>query len=197
MRISLTFLILILCFQFISKAEDVSDFEIEGMSIGESLLDFMSEKQINEALGSEKAYFYENKFVTISTWDNRGNYETYDNVGVILKQGDSTYKIYGLEGLLITQDGNIDDCYKKQESIAKEILIVAGDKYNLNRWFLEKNRKTKEQLAVRYLDFEIIDSDRKPISIVCFDINRSGDKYTRLVVAVDSEEFDKYLDNVY
>ena len=68
---------------------------------------------------------------------------------------------------------------------------------NLKRWFLEKNRKTKEQLAVKYLDFEIIDSDRKPISIVCFDINRSGDKYTRLVVAVDSEEFDKYLDTVY
>ena len=197
MRIYLTFLILIFCFQFISKAEDVSDFEIEGMSIGESLLNFMSEKQITEALGSEKAYFYENKFVTISSWDNRDNYETYDNVGIILKQDDSTYKIYGLEGLLINQDGNIDDCYKKQESIAKEILIVTGDKYNLKRWFLEKNRKTKEQLAVKYLDFEIIDSDRKPISIVCFDINRSGDKYTRLVVAVDSEEFDKYLDTVY
>ena len=197
MRIYLTFLILIFCFQFISKAEDVSDFEIEGMSIGESLLNFMSEKQITEALGSEKAYFYENKFVTISSWDNRDKYETYDNVGIILKQDDSTYKIYGLEGLLINQDGNIDDCYKKQESIAKEILIVTGDKYNLKRWFLEKNRKTKEQLAVKYLDFEIIDSDRKPISIVCFDINRSGDKYTRLVVAVDSEEFDKYLDTVY
>ena len=197
MRISLTFLILILCFQFISKAEDVRDFEIEGMSIGESLLNFMSEKQITEALGSEKAYFYENKFVTISSWDNRDNYETYDNVGIILKQDDSTYKIYGLEGLLINQDGNIDDCYKKQESIAKEILIVTGDKYNLKRWFLEKNRKTKEQLAVKYIDFEIIDSDRRPISIVCFDINRNGDKYTRLVVAVDSEEFDKYLDTVY
>ena len=197
MRISLTFLILILCFQFISRAEDVRDFEIEGMSIGESLLNFMSEKQITEALGSDKAYFYENKFVTISSWDNRHNYETYDNVGIILKQDDSTYKIYGLEGLLITQDGNIDDCYEKQESIAKEILIVTGDKYNLRRWFLEKNRKTKEQLAVKYLDFKIIDSDRKPISIVCFDINSSGDKYTRLVVAIDSEEFDKYLDTVY
>ncbi len=85
MRISLTFLILILCFQLISKADDVGDLEIEGMSIGESLLDFMSENQINEALGSEKAYFYENKFVTISTWEISGNYETYDNVGVILK----------------------------------------------------------------------------------------------------------------
>ena len=197
MRFFLIILILILSFQSWTKADDVSDFEIEGMSIGESLLNFMSEKQITEALGSEKAYFYENKFVTISSWDNRDKYETYDNVGIILKQDDSTYKIYGLEGLLINQDGNIDDCYKKQESIAKEILIVTGDKYNLKRWFLEKNRKTKEQLAVKYLDFEIIDSDRKPISIVCFDINRSGDKYTRLVVAVDSEEFDKYLDTVY
>ena len=197
MRVFLSVLILIFSLLSWTKADDVSDFEIEGMSIGESLLNFMSEKQITEALGSEKAYFYENKFVTISSWDNRDKYETYDNVGIILKQDDSTYKIYGLEGLLINQDGNIDDCYKKQESIAKEILIVTGDKYNLKRWFLEKNRKTKEQLAVKYLDFEIIDSDRKPISIVCFDINRSGDKYTRLVVAVDSEEFDKYLDTVY
>ena len=197
MRVFLSVLILIFSLLSWTKADDVSDFEIEGMSIGESLLNFMSEKQITEALGSEKAYFYENKFVTISSWDNRDKYETYDNVGIILKQDDSTYKIYGLEGLLINQDGNIDDCYKKQESIAKEILIVTGDKYNLRRWFLEKNRKTKEQLAVKYLDFKIIESDRKPISIVCFDINRSGDKYTRLVVAVDSEEFDKYLDTVY
>ena len=197
MKLFLSVIILIFGFQSWTKADDVSEFEIEGMSIGESLLNFMSEKQITEALESENAYFYENKFVTISSWDNRDKYETYDNVGIILKQDDSKYKIYGLEGLLINQDGNIDDCYKKQESIAKEILIVTGDKYNLKRWFLEKNRKTKEQLAVKYLDFEIIDSDRKPISIVCFDINRDGDKYTRLVVAVDSEEFDKYLDTVY
>ena len=197
MKILLSVLIFIFSLQYLVKADDVSDFEIEGMSIGESLLNFMSEKQIKEALGSEKAYFYENKFVTISSWDNRDKYETYDNVGIILKQDDSTYKIYGLEGLLINQDGNIDDCYKKQESIAKEILIVTGDKYNLKRWFLEKNRKTEEQLAVKYLDFKAIDGDRKPISIVCFDINRSGDKYTRLVVAIDSEEFDKYLDTVY
>ena len=197
MRIIFSIIIVIFNIQSWTNADDIRDFEIEGMSIGDSLLNFMSEKQIKEALGSEKAYFYENKFVTISSWDKRDKYETYDNVGIILKQDDSTYKIYGLEGLLINQDGNIDDCYKKQESIAKEILIVTGDKYNLKRWFLEKNRKTKEQLAVKYLDFEIIDSDRKPISIVCFDINRDGDKYTRLVVAVDSEEFDKYLDTVY
>ena len=94
MKLFLSVIILIFGFQSWTKADDVSEFEIEGMSIGESLLNFMSEKQITEALESEKAYFYENKFVTISSWDNRDKYETYDNVGIILKQDDSTYKIY-------------------------------------------------------------------------------------------------------
>ena len=110
MRIIFSIIIVIFNIQSWTNADDIRDFEIEGMSIGDSLLNFMSEKQIKEALGSEKAYFYENKFVTISSWDNRDKYETYDNVGIILKQDDSTYKIYGLEGLLINQDGNIDDC---------------------------------------------------------------------------------------
>lgn len=197
MRIFLSILILLFSLQSLAWSDDVRDFEIEGMSIGESLLNFMSEKKINEALESEKAYLYENKFVTISTWNNRDNYETYDNVGVILKQDDFTYKIYGLEGLLITQDGNIEDCYKKQESIATEILNITDNNYNIDRWFLKKDRRKQHQLAVKYLDFKTTNIERKPISIVCFDINRSGDKYTRLVVAVDSEEFDKYLDTVY
>ena len=89
MKLLLSVIILIFGFQSWTKADDVSEFEIEGMSIGESLLNFMSEKQITEALESEKAYFYENKFVTISSWDNRDKYETYDNVGIILKQDDN------------------------------------------------------------------------------------------------------------
>ena len=44
-------LILILTFSFQpwTKADDIKDFQIEGMSIGDSLLDFMSEKEINNS----------------------------------------------------------------------------------------------------------------------------------------------------
>ena len=49
-------LILILTFSFQSwaKADDISDFQIEGMSIGDSLLDFMSKKKIDNIIKSEK-----------------------------------------------------------------------------------------------------------------------------------------------
>ena len=44
-----TYLFLILfSFSAPSFADDISDFEIEGISIGDSLLDYMSEEEIKE-----------------------------------------------------------------------------------------------------------------------------------------------------
>ena len=39
-------LILLLSFQSLTKADDIRDFQIEGMSIGDSLLDYFSETEI-------------------------------------------------------------------------------------------------------------------------------------------------------
>lgn len=47
-------LILALSFQSLVKAEDISDFEIEGMSINKSILDYMS---VNEVLDNTLPYF--------------------------------------------------------------------------------------------------------------------------------------------
>ena len=46
MRIFLTVLILIFSFQSWSKADEIKDFEIEGMSIGDSLLNYHSKEII-------------------------------------------------------------------------------------------------------------------------------------------------------
>jgi len=50
MRLFLSILILILNLQSWVKADDVSDFEIEGMSIGDSLLNYMTKKEIEDLL---------------------------------------------------------------------------------------------------------------------------------------------------
>ena len=46
MRVFLAVLVLIFSFQSWTKADDIRDFEIEGMSIGDSLLDYFSESEI-------------------------------------------------------------------------------------------------------------------------------------------------------
>ena len=50
MKKLLLVLILILGFQTLVKADDIRDFEIEGISVGDSLLNFFSKKEINDNL---------------------------------------------------------------------------------------------------------------------------------------------------
>ena len=46
MKVFISILILIFSFQSLTKADDIKDFEIEGMSVGDSLLDFFDQKKI-------------------------------------------------------------------------------------------------------------------------------------------------------
>jgi len=193
MKVFITVLVLIFSFQSLAKADDISDFQIEGMSIGDSLLDFMSENQIKDALKSEYAFFYKDKFATISGGDIKDKFATYDNVGFVIKLNDESYKIFALEGTFSTKNGNIQDCYKKQNIIADDVQKIIKTKYERDTWFVEKNRLKKHHLSIKYIDF-ISTNNRRPISLVCFDINKSGIKYTRLTVAIDSVEFDQFLD---
>ena len=45
-----TLIILVLLFSSSVVAEDISDFEIEGMSVGDSLLDYFSEAEIRDSI---------------------------------------------------------------------------------------------------------------------------------------------------
>ena len=59
MRVFIAVLVLILNLQSWTKADDISDFQIEGMSIGDSALKFFSESQIKNTayiLGTDDKY---------------------------------------------------------------------------------------------------------------------------------------------
>ena len=201
MRVFIVVLVLILSLQSWSKADDVSDFEIEGMSTGDSLLDYMSVDQIKKALSHRTTFFYpkeyENKkFASIGVRSQDLNrkpkkFKIYDEVGVIIDSNSNNFEIFALEGTLISRNGDIKDCYKKQIEIADEIRKIIPSKYKKDVWFLEKERLRKSDLSVKYIDFRT--SKRKPFQLVCYDKNENGYKYTALYVAVDSITFDKFL----
>ena len=52
MNLTKVLIIIFLTFSFhnITKADDIRDFEIEGMSIGDSLLDYFSENEIKNSI---------------------------------------------------------------------------------------------------------------------------------------------------
>ena len=63
MKKFLAVLILIFTLQTPSQADDIRDFQIEGMSIGDSLLDYFSEEEIinKQNSYSDKGYMYKSK----------------------------------------------------------------------------------------------------------------------------------------
>ena len=76
-------IILVLLFSSSVLAKDISDFQIEGMSIGDSLLDFISSEKINEKINSysDKGFIYNSKkyyALTFNSNDFNSNLKLYD-----------------------------------------------------------------------------------------------------------------------
>ena len=120
MKIFIAILVLIFSLQSWTKANDIRDFEIEGMSIGNSLLDHVSLKRIK----SIHTHYYpkSKKYVGYMRIKEAS---FYDQVAVRVVDGDKNYKIASINGILVYKD-NISECYKKKKEITKEIYSEIG-----------------------------------------------------------------------
>jgi len=93
-----TYLFLILfSFQASSWADDISDFEIEGMSIGDSLLDYFSKKEIKDNTNTD--YYTNNKYTSVEFFGLPA-FKIYDTVGFNYKTDDKKYIIDAIGGTL-------------------------------------------------------------------------------------------------
>ncbi len=119
-----TYLFLILfSFSAPSFADDIRDFQIEGMSIGDSLLDYVTEEEIKNNLKPRYyPYIKDKKFITTEL-SKFAFFQIYDSLQVVFKTNDKKYKIYGLHGVIFYRE-NISDCYKKTEEIEEELSEI-------------------------------------------------------------------------
>ena len=104
-------------------ADDISDFEIEGISVGDSLLDYLSKDEIlDEFKITSNHYKYLNnttKFGEAYIF-NGENFKTYENLSFFVKTDDKKYKIFMIRGMLDFVE-DLEGCLKKQKEIANEI----------------------------------------------------------------------------
>ena len=109
-------ILLIFNIHFFAKAEDIREFEIEGMSIGDSLLDFMTKKEINKNIldyfPDERKYYVVGKTSDLNT---------YEQIEIYLKTGDKNYIIRTL-GAFIEFSGK--ECLLMKKEIDKEFKQI-------------------------------------------------------------------------
>ena len=119
MKRLLLILILILSFQTWTKADDIRDFEIEGISIGDSLLEYTDKKYILEEI--KNAYFYPNskKFAVINF--NKDNLKLYDDLNITFKPKDTKFIIHSLKGIA---NKDLDECLRLKKIVNTDISKI-------------------------------------------------------------------------
>jgi len=112
----------ILSFSIPSYSDDIQDLQIEGVSIGDSLLNYTSKKKIlSEIKKNEPTYNYlNNDFGEVYL---RNNFKEYDFLSFFVKQKDKLYTIYSIAGMIMYDD-KIEQCLAKQKEIEKQLSSI-------------------------------------------------------------------------
>ena len=105
----------------ISYSNNIKDFTLEGMSIGDSTLDFFSEKEI---LDSRMDYYKKDDFITIG-FNDHPTLKQYDWLQITYKKNDKKYFVESLDGVLSFKN-DFNGCLKKKSKIVVEIKNMTG-----------------------------------------------------------------------
>ena len=95
MRAFIALLVFIFGLQTCTKADDISDFQMEGISIGDSLLNFSTEKKIKSAKSNRQ---YPNDKFIIYEADKFLEINNYNFFAVTIKKNDKKYIITSMSG---------------------------------------------------------------------------------------------------
>ena len=185
MRVFIAVLVLVFSSQSLTKADDISDFEIEGMSIGDSALNFFSEQDI---INNSKDYFRDKTFTPVQN-DKYPFFKTYDAVDFSFKTGDRKYIIHNLNGILF-YNNNIQDCYKKMDSITNDIEAnIKYQKKHSKQVFQHRADKTgKSKFTQTRFDLE-----NGYILIICYDYSVELGSRDHMSVSIDTKEFNNWV----
>lgn len=183
---------LIFSCQSLANADDISDFEIEGISIGDSALDYVDKNFIEK-----NKYYYPNskKYGTLSVYPSDSkliDFKTFDNIQLNFLDTDSNYKIHSIRGKILYKKG-ID--MKNCDFIKKEVMNEVEEMFNIKEvndqkqnHAADKSGKSKTNTAHMYFD-------GGKIGVSCLDWHIDMKYWDNFSVAILNEEFSNWLNN--
>ena len=190
MRNFLLILILILSFQSWTKADDIRDFQIEEMGIGDSLINFVNKKEIKDKMitsypGSKKFSRFFKKF------------SQYDQVQFHFKTEDKNFIIQGIEGVIYFKN-NLANCLKEKKVVIKDIKesLINSELIDMGQQIhKEKDGSIRSHTYNSYIEF-----DNGFLDITCTDWSKSYESKNETVtdslkVSFITKELDSWLQN--
>ena len=194
MKVFISVLVLILSFQPFTKADNIQDFDIEGMSIGDSLLDFMTKKEINKNIldyfPDERKYYVVGKTSDLNTYEQIEIYLKTDDKNYIIRTLGAFIEFSGKECLLMKRE--IDEEFKQIFSNLKSYPATLKHPY-------DKSGKSK-QIQTNYVFGDSAHKDdhiRTECTSWSEEIKQKDGFTDNLIVIAMTSEILKWIDGGY
>ena len=190
-RLFLLLILLNLSFQSWAKADDIRDFEIDGMSVNDSLLKYYSKSDIKKQLPKMSTSYTSDKIKRIFFNPDKDSIYFQYNFHYL---NDGSYKIVELKGAMMFEN-KINECYEKMQSVSKEIeesiKYVSKDDYTFNHQADKTNKSKVKRIALQI--------NGGQINISCFawskEIKKERPWRDTLQVSIASDMFMDWLQN--
>ncbi len=185
MKIILSILVLIFSLQSWTKADDIKDFEIEGMSIGDSLLDFFSKKKIEEEKLFEKEQGNNKEVARFYIREKKGN---YDWIAMSYKTSDKKYYIIEISGFKFM---SFNKCLKKRDEIDEEIKNIFKESKKQVTGTVEHFLDKKS--FVNHVAYWTSKTSNDYVSLTCYDWSNISGYRDQLRIEAYSNEYHEWL----
>jgi len=172
-------------FQSWTKAEDIRDFQIEGMSIGDSLLNLVNKSEIiknKDFKHPNKKYF---QYLYLDKKDSK-----YDYFQFAIMDKDKNYIIENI-GAGIYFKNNIKDCFKKMDEVINDISnsFPNLDKTNKRERKHRGDPSGKTAITEIYFNFKTGDT----IAIQCVDYSKELNYRDQLTIEMASAKYYNWM----
>ena len=188
MKRLLLILILTFSFQTLAKADDITDFQVEGVSIGDSLLDIATINQINKA--KSKKQLKNSNFYKFDL-ERLKDLKIYDWVRVTTKKGDNSYTVINIGAAIDYTE--LDECKKIKKDVQNgvEQIFTAIDKEETT--FASAQDETGKSIIYGVQYYTKPYPFNEAIVVNCYHMTEESNIKRSVMISVNSEEFAEYL----
>ena len=185
-------------------ADDIYDLQIEGISIGDSLLDYMTKDEILEEIEYTKDYYYylkePNKYVEVYL---RDDFAIFDMLSFFIRNNSSNayvtnknekYTIISIRGG-IAYDDDLEGCVQKRNEIAEDFSEML---FNAEKWdtIFPKSDDPSGRSTIDIVNFEL---EGNLVQLACTDYEKTFKIKNNIVdslsVILRSKEIRRWLND--
>ena len=191
-KIFLFILIFNFAYQSISKSNEINAFSINGIKVGESLLNYANEKKIK---ANVQDWYSKKGMLPILFDSDYFGVKDYDKIEFNVKTNDKNYIIEFIAGIITPIE--IENCYEKQKEIVERLKVIfnniSGVKIEEFKGNHTADKSGKSSFTRKYFIFESGDE----ISIDCNNFSKESGWPNELYVGIATKEFVTWFDDPY